>query len=579
MAGAGFRLSLILNAVGCEVATSGIEIHSIAKGVSLFSWALKQLGQALQAPDAVYSHEAINTANEIAGQSKLVFDEIEAMLDKVQNKSGHGVHGAPTLQQKFKLCFKKHRVTYLLAQLESLKLSLAVMLNILQLGKYLAWTSRNDQPAEVEMKTDLIQQERAETQNMVVVRYWSMHRLDRLYDIAAREDMEDRNEELSHMSHETHPQPRPDRPQLTLDVPPASLPPPLKRLPIISLGELDNSLNAIRESPRDMVRVSGMVIDPLLDRWTRWRDVQQHREALRAGRYNPQVYDAYDSDNASRSSKDDFESVDSRGYYLEGSTLDWRQPHSEAARRQYAQLRRQYSGYQPSVDSDAEDHDRDLKLRKNKKPPTHHVIDSSDESEAENPTLPSRRSSGGSTRERKVRIKDPPSDHSRPLVPEPAKPVNNRHTSSGTVNGTQKAPRSPMGNRPMPTPHQNSYHHSISSPLPPTHTGPYTPPLPGGPPSPYIAPQGQPYAPRYFPPGPSSQRIPRPHSRPGSQDGTRSPSRHHHSQPLTQAQIDQRLKKEAEEKSHRNLRKGATRGILGAGAVAGFLEALEGLSL
>lgn len=469
------------------------------------------------------------------------------------------------------MCFKKHRVTYLLAQLESLKLSLAVMLNVLQLGKFLASTSRIDRPTEVEMKTDLIQQERAETQNMVVVRYWSMNRLDRLYDLAAREDMEDRKENLAEKSDGRADRPPPETsPESSLAT--------LKRLPIITLGELDDSLNAIRESPRDMVRVSGMVIDPLLDRWTRWRDIQHHHEALRAGRYNPQVYDAYDSDGSSRSSRDEFESVDSRGYYLEGSTADWRQPHSEAARRQAAQLRRQYSGYQPSVDSDAEDHDRDLKVRKNKRAPTHHVIDSSDESEPENTTRSRRRGSGGSTLEKKVRIMDPSLSQSRSFTPDADAPKHGRRPGLNSFNATQNAPRSSMSNRPMPTPNQNPYHHSVSSPLIPNQAGPYPPPPPGGPPSPYAAPYGQPHASRYFPPGPP-QRLPFPQPRPGSQDGSRSPSRQHFQPPISQAQLEQRLKREAKEKSHKNLRKGATQGILGAGAIAGFLEALEGLSL
>lgn len=138
VAGAGFRLSLVLNAIGCEVASAGIEIHSIAKGVSLFALMLKQVGQTLQSADSVHSGEALETAQEICSQCQLVFNEIEDMLDKVQKRDEDGNPRSPTLPQKFKWCFKKGRVTYLLAQLESLKLSLIVMLQILQLGKLLA---------------------------------------------------------------------------------------------------------------------------------------------------------------------------------------------------------------------------------------------------------------------------------------------------------------------------------------------------------------------------------------------------------------------------------------------------------
>jgi hypothetical protein len=138
VAGAGFRLSLILNAVGCEVASAGIEIHSIAKSVSLFALMLKQVGTTLQESDSIHSSEALDTAKEIKDQCELVFDEISEMLDKVQRKDEYGNSKGPSLQQKFKWCFKKQRVTYLLAQLESLKLSLVVMMQILQLGKLIA---------------------------------------------------------------------------------------------------------------------------------------------------------------------------------------------------------------------------------------------------------------------------------------------------------------------------------------------------------------------------------------------------------------------------------------------------------
>lgn len=141
VAGAGFRLSLILNAVGCEVAAAGIEIHTISKQVTLFSLMLKQVGQSLQAADSVHSEEAIETSRQITDECTLVFEEIEDMLDRVQSRKADG-STTSTIQQRFKWCFKKHRVTYLLGQLESLKMSLLVMLQILQLGKMLSSTSK-----------------------------------------------------------------------------------------------------------------------------------------------------------------------------------------------------------------------------------------------------------------------------------------------------------------------------------------------------------------------------------------------------------------------------------------------------
>ena len=95
----------------------------------------------MQAPDSVHSHEAMQAAKHITDECQQIFDEIEYMLDKVRTRRQDGSFG-PTIAQKFKWCFKKHKVTYLLAQLESLKLSLSVMLQILQLGKLMAVSTK-----------------------------------------------------------------------------------------------------------------------------------------------------------------------------------------------------------------------------------------------------------------------------------------------------------------------------------------------------------------------------------------------------------------------------------------------------
>lgn len=81
------------------------------------------------------------TAKSIAEEATRVFDEINDMLDRVRTKPNSGAQ-IPTVDQRFQWCFKEHRVNYLLAQLDGLKLSLSVLLQILQLGKLMASTSR-----------------------------------------------------------------------------------------------------------------------------------------------------------------------------------------------------------------------------------------------------------------------------------------------------------------------------------------------------------------------------------------------------------------------------------------------------
>ena len=135
VAGAGFRLSLILNAVGSEISNAECDIHSIAKGISLFSLMLKQVGKTMEEGRAVASQSAIDTATEIRDQSQVVFDEIKNMVDLAHAKDEMGNLRSVTIAQRVKWCFKKRKVQYLLGQLESLKLSLSIMLQILQMGK------------------------------------------------------------------------------------------------------------------------------------------------------------------------------------------------------------------------------------------------------------------------------------------------------------------------------------------------------------------------------------------------------------------------------------------------------------
>ena len=140
VAGAGFRLSLVLNAVATELSNAECDIHGIAKGISLFSLMLKQVGKTMEEGRTLATQSAIDTATEIRDQSQVVFDEIKNMVDLAQARDENGHIRSITIAQRVKWCFKKQKVQYLLGQLESLKLSLSIMLQILQMGKAIVTT-------------------------------------------------------------------------------------------------------------------------------------------------------------------------------------------------------------------------------------------------------------------------------------------------------------------------------------------------------------------------------------------------------------------------------------------------------
>jgi hypothetical protein len=457
----------------------------------------------------------------------------------------------------------------------------------------------NDQKEEVALKNDMIAQERAETQNLVIVRYWQINRLDRLYAAAEHEEAEDRKKEIEQKSSGTT-----ENPQLAIEAPPEySTSTALIKLPIVSLGELDTTLNQIRESPRDMLRVSESVIDPLLERWTRWQEIRDRPEQRASNRYAPSVHNLHESDEEKPKLYGDFHDREEspRGYYLEGSTTDWRKPHSIAAKQEAKKIKQKYAGLQPSISvesSDAEDNQRPHSRKKSA--PSRHVIDSSSDTSDSEPELPRRRRKSNVDGSYDNRSRYPPQrpspSHSYGNGGETRTNFGGRHSSSpnGTPQSTPRssisAPRSPGVNRPMTNPVQNPYYHAYSSPLPPIHTS--NAPNPYGPPTPYspnanasLQPPAYPgynnpqnYPPRHMPQG-YRMSVP-PQQRPPSQDGknARSPSRHSGHSVHSQRSIED-LKKAERIRKQKNMTKGATKGILGAGAIAGFLEALEGLEV
>lgn len=138
VAGAGVRLSLLLNAVGMKMATANREIQAIAREISVCSLMLKQVGTIMDSPEVTASRNALETAKGIAMHNQTIFTEIKDMAEMSQQRDENGHIRSITIASQAQSWFRKQRVQYLLGQLVSLKLSLSIMLQILQLGKNIA---------------------------------------------------------------------------------------------------------------------------------------------------------------------------------------------------------------------------------------------------------------------------------------------------------------------------------------------------------------------------------------------------------------------------------------------------------
>lgn len=142
----GTRLSLHLYEFGVSVSSATRDVNRIAKGVSLFSVTLKQVGVSLKEEaslrdsEAVPSPEAFETVKEILNQCHAVFTEIEALVPLKQMRD-ESASGKPlSLIQKWKWSLtSKAKMDYLLSHLESLKLTLSVMIQTFYTARIIRW--------------------------------------------------------------------------------------------------------------------------------------------------------------------------------------------------------------------------------------------------------------------------------------------------------------------------------------------------------------------------------------------------------------------------------------------------------
>lgn len=610
------------------------EIQAIAKEISLSSLMLKQVGLALTTPGISASRSAFETARGIAMQNQFIFNEIKDMAEMSQQRDENGHIRSITIASKAQSWFRKQRVQYLLGQLVSLKLSLSIMLQILQLGKTIAETrfvsslfptlpptkvknsqtnmfarrdaSRPPPPPPPPPTQQEMLQERAEIQNMVVVRNWSLVDLQRLYLLA--------EDEVAH----PHDSPLPENREMQQHVkgdPRLSITAAaheennsnaMVKYHETSLSQLEAAWNKAMFQPNRLLNApDNNIVDVLLRKWTRLYEMESNK-ARRANGHQAHV----DSDTDDSDSESEYERPDTRGQYLEAP------PRSSGV--VVKEVR-----FQPWVEDDVESDEG----RPRRKGPKRGILrsgseDSSSSSSGSEDVRASRRSStSSSTTSRRTSINDPsgggirrqtpagvygpPGTPGPPLGVPPGPPGNTGNTGM-LPNHPRGGPPSPRMSRPVPIltqprpqvssdqqsqqypPQQypSRYHTSSAGPpYPPVSASPYRPPPTGPGPGPGRLVYGG-YSPRgranYFPPLPSQQQQQQPpplqnsNPFPPPAPKHRSPrSEHRHSKSRSQRRDRADSGKGS---SLENAKKDVKRGLLGAGAVAGLMDILEGLS-
>ena len=608
-AGAGFRLSLVLNAVKMKMQNADVEIQKISKAISDFSLMLKQVAVMMQEGGVTPTPLAVDTVFDIKGHSERIFEEIKSMTELAQIRDEKGNLTEIGIGQKVVWCFKKQKVPYLLGQLEYLRLNLSIMLQILQLAKTIAPTKyvivfgqlhsyvHTNRPRPCP-SDKFMMQERAEIQNMIVLQHWSLEELNGLFGVANDEVRQDTISPTLEDPPPRYDDPASDEVRLAITAPPR--PPKVEETSQAMvqyqerpLHQLDEALHQALCKENQVLNASVPdIVNHLLREWTE-RECPQDAahsgsRALTYGKpilknrgYRPSV-----SDDEEDTTESEYEYSDSqsRGYYLEG-------PSSNGVKKN-VRFKNQQARVEDGVDEEE---------RRPRRPTRRHILNSDDDSSDSSLSPPkatiyksqNRRDSNNSTGSQHSRY-DPHQHASydrnrRPYTAGPSGPRNSPPEKEamrpGSSRGVPPSPRTgpmPMHNQPWP----------INTGHPPQGPGLRPPPqqypsqsFPPCPPGPQRIPSNgnNPYGPQQYLSSPGASPVLLqgqyfPQQRRLSQGGgTREqrpasrPSRN--SRQGSARGSSEKADKDKKNSSSRNLKKG-----IGIGAAAaGLMELLSGL--
>jgi hypothetical protein len=383
---------------------------------------------------------------------------------------------------------------------------------------------------------------------MVVVRHWSLVDLRRLYQHAEHEDVDTERPLPIHNGMT----PAEADPRLQIEAAKDEADPStaMVKYQETPLSHLDASMNKAMYLPNRLLHApDDNIVDHLLDEWTRLRELHP-RSPRRENKYRSR----YDSDDDS-SSDNNFERAEGNGgKYIEGAKS------------------RKNVRFRARVESDSDSSDKSGQRRK---APSRHVLHSDEDTDSSSSSPPprsARRNSDGNSTRRVPNPQETPNERNRrpytsPYTPSPRDGVPEPQPGRPSSRG------GPPPSRPMPMqiPSQNwqNQHQSASPGLRPPPYNPAFPPSPQRMPSggPYMPPPPgygtSPQAPRNYIPQPQGLAVP--YNNNTNSHRKRSPRR------------DKPKKSQSGNSFKENAKKDVKRGLLGAGAVAGLMDILEGL--
>ncbi|KAL8688096.1 MAG: hypothetical protein Q9218_005905 [Villophora microphyllina] len=159
IADVGLRLSLKLYTISETIARADKTILSISKDVSLTASVLHELGTHLEKDKEVKicSENAVKTAEQIVQECLKVFHEIEGLLEKHTTKTateGKSKHRwTESIAGRMKWPFLQPKMQLLMSNLDRLKATMMLMLNVIAYAKHLREQTQANSQLEDHRKT------------------------------------------------------------------------------------------------------------------------------------------------------------------------------------------------------------------------------------------------------------------------------------------------------------------------------------------------------------------------------------------------------------------------------------------
>jgi hypothetical protein len=136
VAGAGAKLSLLLYEFASTVASARTEVISVGRDISLSCAVLKQVASVFGNQKAArFSTTALGTALDIVERCQGIFQEIDCIVRGLMNDGADGTKSSNSFIAKVKWAFKRSRVQLLQGTLDSMKITLQLMLTTLDLSE------------------------------------------------------------------------------------------------------------------------------------------------------------------------------------------------------------------------------------------------------------------------------------------------------------------------------------------------------------------------------------------------------------------------------------------------------------